>query len=67
MPVRSPHERCSAESRPADACSHTREVTDILVALFYFSSGARKRTCQKRRPQTSATQGAGFLRVSRLT
>jgi hypothetical protein len=66
MPVRRPYQRHSSGTGPRDPCSHTREVTDIFVVLFYFSSASRKKTCPKRRPQTSAISDADLLRASRL-
>jgi hypothetical protein len=67
MPVRRPLQRHSFRTRPIDPCSHTREVTDHFVVLFYFSFVSRKKTCPKRRPQTSAISDADLLRASRLT
>lgn len=67
MPVRRPHQRHSSSTRPMDPCSHTREVADVFVVLFYFSSDSRKKACPKRRPQTSAISDADLLRASRLT
>ena len=67
MPVRRPLQRHASKARPIDPCSHTREVTDNFVVLFYFSSVSRKKACPKRRPQTSAISDADLLRASRLT
>jgi hypothetical protein len=67
MPVRRPHQCHSSRTRPEDSCSHTREVTEPFVVLFYFSSVSRKKTCPERRPQTSAISDADLLRASRLT
>jgi hypothetical protein len=67
MPARRRYQRHSPGTRSKSAeCSHTREVTETFVALFYFSSAARKKTCPRQRPQTSAAPGAGLLRAARL-
>jgi hypothetical protein len=66
MPARRRYQRHSPGTRSNAECSHTREVTETFVALFYFSSAARKKTCPRQRPQTSATPGAGLLRAARL-
>jgi hypothetical protein len=65
MPARR-YQRHSPVARSNAECSHTREVTETFVALFYYSSAARKKTCSRRRPQTAGTPGAGLLRAGRL-
>jgi hypothetical protein len=67
MPVCRLKQHRSSSTRPVDPCSHTREVTDVFVALFYFSATTRKITCHKQRQRTSAIRGASLLRLSRPT
>jgi hypothetical protein len=64
MPARRSYKRHSSGNRPLSECSHTRDVAENLVALFYFSSDARKKTCRRPRPRSSGGPGAGLLRMS---
>ena len=64
MPARRSHQHHSSETRPLCECSHTRDVAESLVALFYFSSDSRKKTCRRPRPQSPGTPVAGLLRMS---
>ena len=65
MPTRRPHKRYSSGTGSLPECSHTREVTESLVAQFYFSLVSRKKTCRRQRPRMSAALGAGLLRAAR--
>lgn len=65
MSLRHPHKRHPSQTPPSVPCSHTRDVTESLLARFYFAASPRKNACPKPRPPASAAPDSVILQKSR--